>query len=334
MWGKVFKFIKFIKGLRGGGGVWIFNDIFLGWVWFYLYLCRIYDKIFFGMELRGVNGLWIGGLVLSAFVWLTGCESMPSVLPEPGSFENNKDIFMVDSIYARGLKGFLIEGRTYTELSYTDVASSKHTRVQGMRKGTALVEGSIESVTWESVNPVILYGGSGNSALSYTYNGLKTEVITNNNQHAETVINTYSDGRMHSQLSYTYNSAGYLVYVRIERPGREVASVSYIYPDLLNPAGGDEIAIAEYPGPTMYYIRLAVDKVTGGKVRNESYICNVLRQGKGALTNEYVINPDLYYLGIYGTPYKYLPDATIESSVGVGSSGILRVGDVRYFYYR
>jgi hypothetical protein len=288
------------------------------------------------MERQYTKSLWNEIIPILAFLCLAGCETVPNSLPDPDDPDgptNNKDINMVDTIYAKGLKGFLSEGKNYTEFTYTDDITSKHKRIKGMRKGTAAVEGNIESVQWEATSPVITYGGGGNSAISYSYKGLKTEVVTNDNQHAETVINTYGDGRMHSQLSYTYNSAGYLTYVRIERPGQEAATVAYKYPDLLNPTDSDKIIIEEYPG-LVYHIPLAVNKNVPGKLKNESYICNVLREGKAPLTNEYVINPDLYYLGIYGTPYKYLPDETIESVIGGGQqTSLFRVGNIRYYYY-
>jgi len=81
-----------------------------------------------------------------------------------------------------------------------------------------------------------------------------------------------------------------------------------------------------------YTLRLAPEKL-----RNTGYVCNVLRAVGAPLTNQYALNPDLYYLGIYGTPVKLLPDAIIERNIYRDGEGDLhsvysRVGSDYYFY--
>ncbi|MDR3309391.1 MAG: hypothetical protein LBS80_05505 [Tannerella sp.] len=63
---------------------------------------------------------------------------------------------------------------------------------------------------------------------------------------------------------------------------------------------------------------------------NTGYVCNVLGFPETAYTSRYIINPDLYYLGIYGKPVGKLPanQAVRRNS----NSGLAGVGKYSYTY--
>ncbi|MDR0757992.1 MAG: hypothetical protein LBF85_09125 [Tannerella sp.] len=233
---------------------------------------------------------------------------------------------MLDTIYARGLKGYSNDS-AYSEFVFD--RSDKNVKLMGLRKG--VVSGSDNTVTWNTSSAIVKYG-EGSGDIVYSYNGILTEVILNDNYFAENVT-TYEYGRLQAKVDYHYNSAGHLSWARVERPGQTPVMVYYRYPDLQNPEGAAEIVIEESPGE-VYHIPLATvdDNGVQTKQENAAYVCNVLRYGRSPITNEYVINADLYYIGLYGQPFKYLPDETIEKSVRQAEVTIVRVGSGRYYY--
>ncbi|MDR1600805.1 MAG: hypothetical protein LBS42_00030 [Tannerella sp.] len=258
-------------------------------------------------------------ILLAVLLCLAGCEAHELPLPEG-------NIRMLDTIYARGLKGYSIDS-IYSEFVFD--RSAKNVILKGLHKG--VVSGSGD-VTLKTDGAVIRYG-EGSGDIVYSYGGILTEIVLNENYFAENVT-TYEYGRLQSKIDYGYNASGYLSTARIERPGQVPVTVYYKYPDMQNPASTAEILIEEHPGPTVYHIPLATVNSTGepAKQENEAYVCNVLRYGKSPITNEYVINPDLYYLGLYGAPFKYLPDEMIEKNIRQTVVTILRVGNGRYYY--
>ncbi|MDR2470286.1 MAG: hypothetical protein LBD27_07405 [Tannerella sp.] len=244
-----------------------------------------------------------------------GCEEITPELTEG-------KVNMVESLINLGLNGYAVDS-IYTEFDFYE---GKSQRILHLRKGIIRhPENDAGVIQWNTSAPRLEYGGS---FISYAYNGLRSEILLNAYGFAEYVTNRYGDGAFHSKLQYMYNEAGYLRLVRLERQGMDIAYISYLYEE-------ERIIIREDPGSILYEIPLYARK-EGNEIRkaeNVGYVCNVLYYGNSPLTNNYVIIPDLYYDGIYGTPVKYLPEKVIEKG---GSSPdkirLLRVGNC-YFYY-
>jgi hypothetical protein len=241
----------------------------------------------------------------------TGCEE---IMPELTDGKVN----LVESLISVGLKGYAVDS-VYTEFDFYQGASP---RITAFRKGIIRYEdGAGQSIRWSAASPAIEYGGS---SINYTYEGLRSEIMLNAYGFADNVTNRYDDGSLQSRLEYSYDVAGRLTHVRVERPGLLPEYAVYEYTD-------DEILIRD--GGFVYRIPLSI---RGGgnevnKQENIGYICDVLRLGGSTLTNAYAIIPDLYYQGIYGTPVKYLP-VEIESYRDGSHSSIIRVGNNHFFY--
>lgn len=267
--------------------------------------------------------LW-GGIfsLLLIIICLISCEEATSDLfevDENGNITNNSDINIQKSLVDVGVKGYSIDS-LYTEFVFTE---SKSPRIKAFRKGIATFEsnGKLKSIVFNNLEATIGHG----EKLSYACNGIKSEMDLNIRGFVKEKYSRYSDGRTHSKVEYRYDDAsGYLQYVHLERPGEERVTIYYTYPD---ENGG--LTIRE--GSSVYKIRMTKDKLS-----NEGYICNVFSHTKAPLTNQYVINPDLYYMGVYGTPIKYLPDVVMENGVttenGVKKRVIIKIDDYRFFY--
>ncbi|MDR3261612.1 MAG: ferredoxin [Tannerella sp.] len=265
--------------------------------------------------------------VISIFlcIGMIGCESITPELFEyddDGEIQDNSKINIQSALVDIGIKGYAIDS-IYTEFGFYQ---GKNVRIESLRKGVATyMNNRVETVKWDSSQPRLEYPGS---TIIYTYNGIQSVIMLNAHGFAEHIINKYGDGSLQSKVDYTYDMAGYLNLVRLERPGMDYIYISYQYPD---EDGG--VTIKE--GGDVHKIPLYMQKVDGvaKKLDNVGYICNVLRYGNAPLTNTYVINPDLYYEGIYGTPIKYLPtDELIEERSINSEQSITRVGNWQFFY--
>jgi len=64
---------------------------------------------------------------------------------------------------------------------------------------------------------------------------------------------------------------------------------------------------------------------------NLGYVCNVMGFSGAELTSKYVFNPDFYFLNIYGTPIKKLPQGQ-EFEISEDNQHLLRVGNYSYEY--
>jgi len=141
---------------------------------------------------------------------------------------------------------------------------------------------------------------------------------------AESVTTYINDGvAINSTMVYRvtydkYDDAGRLEIAGIEKyreNGNSIVYCNYKY------YGNDSIVIDEYG--QKYVIRLAEDQDNTG-------VCNVLDFAGGPLTSEYVINPILYYLKIYGVPISKLPAGQVVKRSS--DSRLTRVGKY-YFSY-
>jgi hypothetical protein len=243
---------------------------------------------------------------------MTGCEE---ITPEIEGKVN-----LVESLINIGLKGYAIDS-VYTEFEFY---RGTYARITSFRKGIIRHEnGTIQSIQWMGTSPSVEYGGS---YINYSYEGLRSEIRLNAHGFAEFVTNRHGNGELQSYLTYVYDAAGRMQYVRVERPGKEPVYVIFQYQD-------DSVSILEES--ILYEIPLSI-RDEGNTVRkrdNVGYICDVLRFGASPLSQAYVFIPDLYYQGIYGTPVKYLPAEMIESkSLPDGTQSITRVGNNHFFY--
>jgi hypothetical protein len=270
-----------------------------------------------------IHFICMGVICFAVLSCLAGCEAHELPLPDG-------NISILDTIYAKGLKGYSIDS-TYSEFIYA--YNGKKVLLKGLRKGVIAGNGGI--VMQENDNATVRYG-EGSGDVVYSYGGKLIEIVLNENYFVENAT-TYESGRLLSKAGYGYSSAGYLSTVRLERPGQTPVTIYYKYPDLQSPSGSDEIVIEEHPGQIIYRIPLSITTDRNGQPArqvNESFVCNVLRYGNSPITNEYVINPDLYYLGLYGVPFKYLPNEAIEwdTRSNMPTVPIVRVGNNSYYY--
>jgi len=258
-------------------------------------------------------------------ICMAGCETPTQDLIETdeyGKTINNRNINIPASLIEFGLKGYIVDS-VYTEFEYY---RGKGARIASIRKGIADAENSRPlSVRWNDAHPKLSYSGS---SIIYIYDGLQSDVMLNAYGFAESVTNRYVGGGLHSIVMYWYNSSGYLTNVRIERAGQEPVTVSIQY--------SADSGVTIYEGGEAYYLAYLRQNDDGvmKRVDNAGYICNVLSHINAPLTSAYVIIPDLYYCGIYGTPVKYLPEnTTIErGSTTANKAALTRIGNWQFFY--
>lgn len=265
--------------------------------------------------------IWRGIFSIFIIICFFSCEEATSNLfevDENGNVINNSDVNIQKSLINVGVKGYAIDS-LYTEFIFNE---SKNPRIKAFKKGivTFASNGLVQSVVFNKPEANITNG----EKLSYSYNGIKSEMVINKHGFVEEKINRYSDGSTQCQIFYRYDDRGYLKYVHLERPGKERVTIYYDYPN-----ENDGLTIRE--GSSTYKILMAKNKLD-----NDGYICNVFSHARAPLTNQYVINPDLYYFGIYGTPIKYLPDSYIVNGVitenGIKKHVVTRVDNYHFFY--
>ena len=275
-------------------------------------------------------------LLLSFVLLLSGCEITSSDLTEVdenGNRVNNKEIRIGASLLDVGMTAYTID-TVCTELILTRQKGGA-VRISGFRKGTVIYDenGTIDSIAWDWRRPEINYGYD----YRYVWDDLEYRILSlQDNGFVEDmeIWRRGKDGerdRLVAQLSYSYDYAGYVS--RIEIPNLQATiRFKYHYRDQSNYANSITITEVQRTDTSTYTLRLAPEKL-----RNTGYVCNVLRAVGAPLTNQYALNPDLYYLGIYGTPVKLLPDAIIERNIYRDGEGDLhsvysRVGSDYYFY--
>lgn len=123
-------------------------------------------------------------------------------------------------------------------------------------------------------------------------------------------------------VEYQFDAAGKLTLAKVIIPGDNNGAgseqwVSYNYT-------ADNIEINE--GNAIYNIPLSTEENTG-------YVCNAYAFAEAPLTNRYIINPDLYFLNIYGMPVEQLPAGETIQRIGANDSRLSRVGKFYYTYY-
>ncbi len=128
-------------------------------------------------------------------------------------------------------------------------------------------------------------------------------------------VDAFIDGALYYNVEYSYDESGRLKLVILSRSGEaEPIYISYRYE-------GSLVKINE--SGKFYELELSSEENTGN-------VCNVLRYCEAPLTSEYILNPDLYFLNIYGTPMQYLPKG--QTVVRDDNGKLLQVGEYHYKY--
>lgn len=275
-----------------------------------------------------IRSIWLLCCAFFVFLSFLSCEVRSSDLieiDENGNVINNNEINIGTSLLDVGMNAYA-EDSVYTELIMTRHKNGD-AKIVGFRKGDISYydNGTISSLSWHRNKPVIRYGYD----YTYVYNGYEYKILSLEDHGFVEDMEIWKDGSLYVQLKYHYDRAGYLSNVYLLNM-QSVVYFKYNYRNSQNRS--NTITIIEQPGSREYTIRLAPKRI-----ENKGYICNVLRYAHSPLTNEFIINPDLYYLGIYGTPVKYLPDEAIERGAyrdkkGNVESVFSRVGNYKYFY--
>ena len=143
-------------------------------------------------------------------------------------------------------------------------------------------------------------------SLSNTRGGMRAESIN--------VTTVNGNARLY-YIEYEYDDEGRLWRARLDGVDTHPIYNHYRYE-------GNTIIIDD--AGTEYRVELSSEK-------NLGYVCNVLDYANAPITSKYIINPDLYFLNIYGAPVDRLPygyDVTYTNN----SSNLSRVGKYYYEY--
>lgn len=288
---------------------------------FLLLLRRIKTKT---MSIYHLQNIWKSLSAFCVLIAMTGCEVQTSDLieiDEHGNRINNNGIDIETSLLNVGMKAYALDS-VYTEL-IVEQQKSGNVKIVGFRKG--VFDDDRKRVSWDEENPKIKYGYD----YTYSYKEYEYKILSLEDHGFVEDMEVWKDGQLYVQLKYHYNGAGYLSRVEILN---KQSVVYFLYNYLNAEKRSNSVTIIEEPEGRYYTVQLS-----SRKIENKGYVCNVLRYAGSPLTNEVIINPDLYYLGIYGTPVKYLPDVPIESGSYRDAKGDVhgvysRVGAYKYFY--
>ena len=140
--------------------------------------------------------------------------------------------------------------------------------------------------------------------LSNTKGGIRAEMIT--------VLEEHTRARYYS-VEYEYDHLGRLKLARINGVADQPVYTHYIY---------DSNGITVNDASTYYRIDFSSEK-------NQGYVCNVLDYSNAHFTCKYVIDPNLYFLNIYGAPVEFLPAGY---DITYSDNNLSRVGNQTYEY--
>ena len=157
---------------------------------------------------------------------------------------------------------------------------------QGISEYSVFIEGS-----FVSKGSVRRTGGS----ISCTINDIVYDIKLSNTRgglRAESVRASNKSGARLYTVEYWYNEENYRL--RMARIDGVESMPIYTHYEYTN----DSVVIDDVG--TEYVLALSSEA-------NLGYVCNVLDFSGAPYTTKYVINPDLYFLNIYGVPVEYLP---------------------------
>lgn len=160
--------------------------------------------------------------------------------------------------------------------------------------------------------------GYSSSKIFCTINGISYDIQLSNTKggaRTEGVLATVNGARLYN-TQYWYDGAGRLIKACIEGVGPQPVYTHYKY---------EEGCVVIDDVGTEYRINLSLED-------NLGYVCNVLDYADAPYTSNYVINPDLYFLNIYGTPVAQLPYGH-EIERCNNNLNLSRVGKYSYEYH-
>jgi len=149
-------------------------------------------------------------------------------------------------------------------------------------------------------------------------NGIAYSIKLSNSRggvRAESVNATTTEGSRLFYVEYWYDSLGRLDMARVDGVAEKPAYCHYSYE-------ANSIIIDDFG--TEYKLDLSSEE-------NIGYVCNVIDYSGAPLTSTYIINPNLYFLNIYGTPSEKLPKGHTVTRSGSGDN--MRLSRVGRYYY-
>jgi hypothetical protein len=127
------------------------------------------------------------------------------------------------------------------------------------------------------------------------------------------------------RVEYFYDELGRLSSAHIEKSGEASGSNPYVTISL-NYSDDRVIVSDDGIGGGTYTIMLSEEA-------NVDNVCNVLDFAESKRLSEYVMNPDFYYLNIFGTPVSKLPAEEEIKWEGEGDSRrLVEIGKYKYNY--
>ena len=151
-----------------------------------------------------------------------------------------------------------------------------------------------------------------------TINNIAYEIKLSNTRggvRAESVNATTLGGSRLFYVEYWYDSVGRMEMARVDGVAEKPAYCHYAYRN-------DSIIIDDFG--TEYTLALSSEI-------NIGYVCNVMDYTDAPMTSTYIINPDLYFLNIYGAPSDKLPKGHTVTRSGSGNE--IRLSRVGRYYY-
>ena len=156
------------------------------------------------------------------------------------------------------------------------------------------------------------------SSIVCTMNGVRYDFQLANTKGVSRIESVMAsiDGAPTYQVQYWFDDPeGRLTLARVDGVAGESNYISYKYEE-------NKIIVKER---TIDYI------IELSSSNNLGYVCNVMSLTGPELTSNYVFNPDFYFLNIYGTPTKLLPQG-YEVEISEDNQRLLRVGKYSYEY--
>jgi hypothetical protein len=150
------------------------------------------------------------------------------------------------------------------------------------------------------------------SGIYCSLNGIDYEIQLDNTIGGSRVEHLYAhiSGKLYYDVRYRYDDEGRLSSTEI------------------NAQGGPYYTSYRYSESSIEVIDDGIFEIPLGNEENTGHVFNVLDHANAFLTSNYVINPDLYFLNIYGKPVGKLP----HGSVIERSGNTLRIGKHYYEY--
>ncbi|MDR1525121.1 MAG: hypothetical protein LBS79_07720 [Tannerella sp.] len=157
------------------------------------------------------------------------------------------------------------------------------------------------------------------TALAYKPNGIYCSL--NGIDYEIQLDNTIGGSRVEHLYAYIGDELYYDVLYKYDGEGR-------LSNTEINVLGGPYYTSYRYKESSIEIVDDGVYEIPLGNEENAGYVFNVLDYANAPHTSKYVINPDLYFLNIYGKPVGKLPSGHVIERSG----NTLRIGKHYYEY--